>query len=90
MSDTSGEGHRRPVQSGGWQRSVREAGPYLGLGMQLALTMAFFTIGGYLLDGWLETTPWLTIAGALLGMVAVFVHLIRISRTLNRKDDAGT
>jgi hypothetical protein len=92
-------GARPSRQSGSWQESLRDAGPYLGLGMQLAFTMVFFTIGGYFLDGWLETLPWLTIAGAVLGMTAVFIHLVRVSKSLPssrrtrrsvKADDPGT
>ncbi len=62
-----------------------EAGPYLGLGLQFAMTMAFFTVGGYLLDRWLETLPLLTIVGAVVGMVALFLLLFRVNRELSAK-----
>ena len=62
---------------------MREASPYLGLGMQIAMSMVFFVGGGYLLDRWIETLPWGTIVGAFLGMVAVFVQLVRVTRELN-------
>ena len=75
--------HRR--QGSRWQASFREAGPYMGLGIQLAVSMVLFTLGGYLLDKWLQTTPWLTIAGAVLGMVAVFAYLVRLSQSLSKK-----
>lgn len=74
-----------PSSSGGsspssaWREAMQEAAPYLGLGMQFALTMAFFTAVGYGLDRWLGLMPWLTIAGALVGMFALFVLLIRVS-----------
>lgn len=61
-----------------WRAVVREAGPYLGLGVQLAGTMFAFVFGGYFLDGWLGTTPWLTIAGAVLGMIALFTYIFRL------------
>lgn len=67
-----------------WRASFREASPYVGLGMQLALSMAFFTIGGYLLDQALGMLPWLTVAGGFLGMTAVFIQLIRVSREMTR------
>ena len=70
-----------------WQTSMREAGPYLGLGVQFALTMAFFTLGGYGLDYWLGTSPWLTIGGAFLGMTALFIQLFRVAGTLGSKKD---
>lgn len=67
---------------------MREASPYLGLGIQVALTMGFFVGAGYLLDLWLGTTPWLLIGGAVLGMVAIFVLLFRLVGELNRKSAA--
>ena len=56
--------------------------------MQMALTMVFFITGGYFLDRWLDTAPWLLLAGAILGMVSVFVHLFRLVAELNKKSDA--
>ena len=79
---------KRPVSSGSWQQSVREASPYLSLGMQMALTMVFFVAGGYFLDRWLGTAPWLLLVGAVLGMVSVFVHLFRLVADLNKKSEA--
>jgi ATP synthase protein I len=64
---------------------MRDASSYLGLGMQLALTMGFFVTGGYFLDQWLGTTPWLLLAGAVLGIVAFFVQLFRVVTELNKK-----
>ena len=64
---------------------MREASPYLGLGMQLALTMAFFSLGGYLIDRSLGTIPWLTIVGGVVGMIAVFVQLLRVSQEMSHK-----
>ena len=57
--------------------------PYMGLGMQMVLTMVLFVAGGYYLDQWLGTEPWLLLAGALLGMVAVFAFLLRLSDRLS-------
>lgn len=62
-----------------------DASPYLGLGLQLAVAMAFFTGIGYLLDRWLGTLPWLTIAGAAVGMVGVFFQIVRVSNELARQ-----
>ena len=62
-----------------WRQSLREAGPYVGLGLQMALSMAFFVGLGYAADGWLETLPWLTIAGGVLGMAALFALLLRVN-----------
>ena len=65
--------------------SLREASPYLGLGMQLGFSIVVFTGGGYLLDRWLGTIPWLTVGGALIGMVAMFAQVLRISNEMSRR-----
>lgn len=64
-----------------WQKSIREASPYLSLGAQVAMTMVAFVVGGFFLDRFLETTPWFILAGAILGMVCIFVRLIHIANT---------
>ena len=70
-----------------WQDSMREASPYLSLGTQVAMTMVAFVVGGYFLDRFLETMPWFILAGAILGMVCIFVRLIHIAnsnKTVNK------
>ncbi len=65
--------------------ALREASSYLGLGMQLAGGMALFMLGGYALDRWLGTMPWLMVIGGLLGMGALFVKLFSVSAEMGRK-----
>lgn len=77
-------GKRKPA--GDWRQGLMEASPYLGLGLQLAVAMVFFTGAGYLLDRWLGTLPWLTVAGAAMGMVGVFYQIVRVSSELNREN----
>jgi len=62
-----------------WQRSLREASPYLSLGMQMGMTMAVFAVGGYLLDQWLDTTPWLTLVCCFIAMACILVRLVHIA-----------
>lgn len=63
-----------------FSNAFREAGPYLTLGLELGLTMIAWSVIGYLLDGWLGTLPWLTLAGVAVGMVSVFLQIARASR----------
>lgn len=63
-------------------------GPYLGLGMQIALSMALFVVIGYAIDQWLGILPWGTIAGALIGMASIFYHLVRVLGEMNRTSSA--
>lgn len=57
----------------------------MGLGLQLALGMAFFSVGGYLLDRWFDTLPWLTLGGVVLGLVAVVAKLWQINLQLQQQ-----
>jgi ATP synthase protein I len=60
----------------GW----RAAAALSTIGMVMALSV-FVGFGlGYALDRWLRTLPWLTVAGAILGVVAGFRETIRLIR----------
>ena len=50
----------------------------VGAGMTLAVTVGLFAFGGYLLDGWLETTPLFLLLGLLLGATGGFIHLFSV------------
>lgn len=71
-----------------YSRGMMEAGPYLTLGMQIAFGMVLFVGIGYVVDQWLESTPWGMILGAALGMVAVFTLVIRMAREADAKQKA--
>ena len=71
------------AKSGGttsYHKGIVEAAPYLTLGLQIAFGMLFFVGVGYVVDGWLEISPWGLVVGASLGMVGVFTLIVRISR----------
>ena len=68
---------KKPARAGDWTRALREAAPYLGLGMAMALTLAFGLWGGYWLDGRLGTQPLFLLLGGGLGMFAAFYHMIK-------------
>ena len=58
---------------------MQEAGPFLGLGLQVAGGLLVFVALGYFADGYLGTTPWGLVAGAVLGMIGVVALLVRVS-----------
>lgn len=60
-----------------WTSGLREAGPLLGLGMTLAVTVLVGLGVGYWLDGLLGTRPWLLLLGACLGITAALVYFIK-------------
>ncbi len=75
MADAPGEDH--------WLSSVRHSSPYAGLGWQIAGALVIFVAAGLGLDLWLKTMPWLTVAGALLGVVSIFALLYRVNTEMN-------
>ncbi len=88
------EAPKRKPGLAGWNASMMEAGPYLGLGLQSAFAMAFFVGLGYLVDRGLGSRPWGMIVGAVLGIVAVITLLVRLANQANaaareRRKQAG-
>ena len=45
----------------------RRAAPYLNIGTTFMAALALFIWLGNKADGWLQTRPWLTLAGLLVG-----------------------
>ena len=56
----------------------RNSGALIGAVMALSSSIVSCLIVGWLLDRWLGTTPWLIVAGIIVGSVAGFMHLIRV------------
>ncbi len=55
------------------------------VGLTLAIAVAIGALGGWWLDDYLGTDPWLTVAGLVLGSAAGFYELIR---EVNRSSDS--
>lgn len=50
----------------------------VGLSFVFALVLGFG--GGYLIDGWLGTSPWLSLLGFFFGLAAGIVNVYRVMR----------
>lgn len=70
--------------------SVRGAGPYLGLGTQLAITMVAMFFAGYWLDKKFDTTPVFVIVFSLFGGFAAIYNFIKTVIELGKKKDRET
>jgi hypothetical protein len=73
---------KKDESAGDSGRALREAAPYLGIGVTLAATMGLCLAGGYWADRRLGTTPWLFLTGMVFGVVA---SLYQFFRTVSRK-----
>lgn len=59
---------------------------YVGLGAEIAVSMAFPIVAGYLLDDYFGTSPWLVLTGVVVGMLNFGLMIARIAKKLNQKD----
>ena len=51
---------------------MRRAGPYLAIGSTFLASVGLCLFGGWWLDRWLGTSPWLTLIGAFFGIATGF------------------
>jgi F0F1-type ATP synthase assembly protein I len=58
--------------------AAREAAPYVGLGLTLAVTVLVGLAGGYWLDGRLGTRPVFLLLGGTVGLGAALYHLFKV------------
>jgi ATP synthase protein I len=74
---------------GGFSKAVsKDFGPFLTLGIQLAISVVVFFFIGYWLDGKFGTSPWGTIGGALVGVAGGLFKFLREAVSLGKKADA--
>jgi len=65
----------------------RELGPFLTLGIQLAITVVGFFFLGRWGDQTFGTTPWLTLTGLALGVTGGFIKFFRTVTRLGARSD---
>ena len=53
-------------------------GPYLGLGLQLAVTVVAMVFVGLWLDGKFDSSPWLTVICSFLGIATALIQFYQI------------
>jgi ATP synthase protein I len=64
---------------------VRQLGVLSGVGLTLVISTVLGLWGGYALDRWLGTAPWLMLVGLLLGIASGFVNLFRATGLFDRE-----
>jgi F0F1-type ATP synthase assembly protein I len=58
---------------------------YSSIGIQIGFTIGIGIFGGVYLDRWLNTGPWLTFLGLLIGVVSGFTRLYQIGKEFNQR-----
>lgn len=69
--------------------AYRKLGPYLNIGYFFAASVTLLTLLGYYLDKKWQTDPWLTLAGAVLGIGMGFYNFFKTVFSIEKdeKDD---
>jgi F0F1-type ATP synthase assembly protein I len=65
-------------------------GPYLTLGLQLAITVVVFFFLGRWLDGKFGTDPWLMLAGLAVGVTGGLAAFLMKAIALGKEEDRET
>lgn len=84
MSPERSQNQKRPNKGTSLRETFTELEPYMGIGLTFTVTILAFLFLGKWLDSRLNTSPWLLITGAALGLFLGFVHMFT---TLNSLSD---
>jgi ATP synthase protein I len=66
--------------------TIRLIGELSTIGMSFVLALVLGFGGGYLLDRWLGTSPWLSFLGFFCGMAAGILNVYRVMQLASRTD----
>jgi len=64
------------------EEAARKGGIAYAAAFTLFASVAVMTGFGWLLDRWIGTSPWLLVAGIILGAIAGFYQFIRLTSKL--------
>ena len=66
------------------KKTIKDLGYLSTIGMTMAISIAIGAIGGYYLDRWLGTKPWLSLGGLGIGIAAAFRNLFTLYKKAKR------
>jgi F0F1-type ATP synthase assembly protein I len=82
--ESPGEKDSRGGDAKPWSQQF---GPFLTIGIQLALTVGAVTFIGWLIDRWLNTAPWCMVGGVILGATGGIISFVRTVMKLAKEQD---
>lgn len=78
---------QKPEDNSGFAKSLRDVGPYLGLGLHLAATIVLMVLLGSWLDKKFNLNYILTLIFGLLGIGVGIYNLIKTVNEFEKRDD---
>jgi len=63
----------------------KQLSTYGNIGLEMLVAVFVGAIGGYLLDRWLHTRPWLMLVGFVLGAAAGYRNRVRLMAAEGKK-----
>ncbi len=78
-----------PGQRKAQDEATRDAFRYMDVGWTMLASVTAGLLGGWLLDRWLHTSPWLLVVGALLGIGTGLYELILVALKADAKKKKG-
>ena len=66
------------------KKTIKDLGYLSTVGMAMAFSIAIGAVGGYYLDEWLGTKPWLFFVGLAVGIAAAFKNLFTLYKKAKR------
>ncbi len=70
-----------------YKKAFNQISRYSTIGLELGFAVAIGVVSGYYLDGWLGTSPWLTIFLLLCGVAAGFKRIYLALKSLEREQE---
>lgn len=58
---------------------------YISLGLEIAVGLTAPILIGYWLDDYFNISPWLLLAGCLVGMANIFIMIFNLNKRLNKE-----
>lgn len=68
------------------RRDIRLIGQLSTVGLSFVFAIVLGFGGGYLLDRWIGTSPWLTMLGFFAGLAAGVLNVYRVMKLANKRE----
>lgn len=79
--------HQAAKKKSKFQQTFNQVSRYSAVGLELGFSVAIGAGAGYYLDGYFDTSPWLTIFLLLCGVASGFKRIYMVLKSLEREQE---